>query len=50
MVVTMVAVNVMKMTIHQIVYVVAMRDCFVPTARSMDMVCFVTPTTVLRCA
>jgi hypothetical protein len=37
------------MTIHHIVCVVAMRDCFVPTARSMDMAFLVTTATMIGC-
>ena len=47
MIVTMIAVNMMEMTIHQIVDVIAVRDWFVTTARSMNMAFFVTTATMV---
>ena len=49
MIVTMIAVNMMEMTIHQIVDVIAVRDWFVTTARSMNMAFFVTTATMVGC-
>ena len=48
-IITVVAVGVMQMTIYQIVDVVAVRNCLVTTAWSMDMACFVTTTTMVGC-
>jgi hypothetical protein len=49
MVVTMVAMNMVQMTIYQIVDVIAVRDCLVTTARSMDMAFLVTTATMIGC-
>ncbi len=45
----MVTMNMMKVTIDQVVNVVSMRDSFVAAARPMDMVGFVTIAPVFRC-
>jgi len=45
----MVTMNMMKVTIDQVVNVVAMRDRFVAAARPVDMVGLVTIAPVFRC-
>ena len=46
----MVAMNMMQMTIYQIVYMITVRDGQMTTARSVDMARFVTTTAMIGCA
>ena len=50
MIVAVTIVRVMKMSIDDIVNVIAMRNRFVSTARTMNMVCIMSTACVLGCA
>ena len=48
MIITVIAMGMMKMTVDQIVYVVAMRDLLVATVRAVDVVRIVTGAAMSR--
>jgi len=50
MIIAMVAVRVMKMSLHQVVHMIAMRHSFVATSRSMRMALVVCAAAMLGCA